>query len=157
MPEVVPPRIDTAPNPIPIGSIANGLQAPMPHVATPITYSDSGDLHEWIEGEPGADGLEPAQGQPFPCFLFLPSGGGAADTTYRLRTVQTPQMLFQPMRGDGSIIALEPESELLISAPELSPWTGAPVARWMLNGRPLPFGPPGQVIGVLATLRQVVD
>lgn len=137
--------------------ISNGLAAPMPHTATPVTYSDTGDPTDWVEGEPGTDGLEPATGDPFPCFLFLPSGGGSADTPYRVRTVQTPQMLFDPLRDDGSVVDLKPEDELLIDAPELAPWTGAQVSRWQVNGRPLPFGPPGQVIGVLATLRQVDD
>lgn len=138
------------------GQIYNGLSAvPFAHTATPITYNDDG-VAEWIEGEPTAGGLAPTNGKAFPCVLFIPRSSGAAADQYRLREVRVPTMLFNPLRPDGSVVDLSHEDELMIDAPELTPWTGANPARWLVDGMPQPFGPPGTVLGVLATLRQVV-
>lgn len=135
--------------------IYNGIGTTMPHVAVPVSYEDEG-VADWIEGEPTAGGLEAVDGNAFPCILFLPTPG-AQDTPYRLRTVQTPTMLFNPRRPDNTIVTLSHEDELLITASELAPWTGAETTRWQVDGEPQPFGPPGSVIGLLATVRQVRD
>lgn len=137
------------------GQIYNGISMPFVHTATPVTYNDEGNP-EWIEGEPTEGGLTPTDGESFACALFIPRSSGAASDQYRLREVRVPTLLFNPLRDDGSIIELSPEDELMIDAPELAPWTGANPARWMIDGMPQPFGPPGTVLGVLATLRQVV-
>lgn len=65
--------------------------------------------------------------------------------------------------GAGDVIALGPDSELLIFAPELAGHfaqaadEAAGTGRWQVDGRPQPFGPPGSVIGVQAALKQVSD
>lgn len=127
----------------------------MVHTATPVVYGDEGTV-AWIEGEPSSEGLEPVAGAPFPCVLFMPQGGGQ-DNPYRPRVIKAPQILFNPLRADLTVVAVGHEDELLIAAPELAPWTGAETARWLANGNAQPFGPPGTVIGLLATLRAVDD
>jgi hypothetical protein len=48
------------------------------------------------------------------------------------------------------------DDELLITAIELSPATGAETVRWQIEGQPQPFGPPGEaVVGVQANLKRV--
>lgn len=144
------------------------------HTAVPLEYDEPQSTPaEWIEGEPGPfGGGEPVQGVPFPCVLFLPSPGGETPNQYRPRVVEVPTVLFNPARtldrgavpgdapaspADGSPIALARESELLVYAPELAPWTGGEPVRWQLVGVAQPFGPPGSVIGVQAEVRQVLD
>lgn len=129
------------------------------HSATPLEYDEpQTDPAEWIEGEPGAEGGgEPTQGVPFPCVLFLPGGGGEQANQYRRRVVEQPTMLYNIVRPDGSTVILKRESDLLVTAPELEPWTGAATARWQLVGEGQPFGPPGEVFGVQAILRMVQD
>jgi hypothetical protein len=136
------------------------------HVATPLRYSE--DEPGFIEGEPGY-GPEPEQGKPFVCVLFMPSAGGEVTNEYRPRAVRTPQMLYNPSRTqqgrpggpsvprDGSPVVVGNEDELLIYAPELAPWTGAPTTRWQADGEPQPFGKPGTVMGILAIVRQITD
>lgn len=128
------------------------------HVATPLGYDEpQSDPEEWIEGEPGpAGGGEPIEGVPFACVLFLPLGGEQSNP-YRTKVVKTPTLLYNPVRDDNSPVLITDESELLISAPELAPWTGAETARWLAAGDGQPFGPPGQVIGVQLTVRQTRD
>lgn len=134
----------------------NGLPgAILKHTATPVVYADAGTV-EWVEGEPSSSGLVPIDGEPFECILFMPQGGGQ-DNPYRPRVIKTPQILFNPLRPDRSVVVVNHEDELLIFAPELAPWTGLETARWLANGNAQPFGPPGQVIGLLATLRAVDD
>jgi hypothetical protein len=135
------------------------------HAASPVQYVESGS--EWIEGEPGDTGAEPVVGVPFECVLFLPSPGGVEDNPYKPRVVRRPTLLFNPTRnvvdasrglvGDGSVIVVTSEDELLIDAPELVAWTGGNPARWQASGDSQPFGPPGTVSGVMATLVQVKD
>lgn len=143
------------------------------HAAVPLLYDEPNPAPaEWIEGEPGPTGVEAVQGAPFACVLFLPGPGGEVSNQYRPRSVQSPTILFNPTRtvaraavpgdapaiaADNSAIELAKESELLIYAPELAPWTGGEPVRWQLVGFAQPFGPPGSVIGVQATLRQVLD
>lgn len=138
------------------------------HTATPLLYEEPLDDPEtWIEGEPGPQGGgEPVAGNPFACVLFLPSAGGEQSNQYRPKVIRTPQLLLNPTRAigrpglvaDGSAIVIASEDELLIDAPELAPWTGGvSPARWQAVGDAQPFGPPGSVIGVLASLRMVRD
>lgn len=128
------------------------------HTATPVSYPEvQSSPAQWIEGEPGPTGVEPVQGIPFPCVLFLPSPGGSADTEYRPRVVRRPTLLYNPTRDDGTPIVIRSEDELLIAAPELAAWTGGDVVRWQAQGSAQPFGPPGSVYGLMATLRQILD
>lgn len=138
------------------------------HTATPVSYveGEAGDI--WIEGEPGEGGPQPVEGIPFECVLFLPGPGGEDTNAYKPRVIKRPTLLYNPVRniadasraltGDGSAIVLSNEDELLIEAPELAAWAGGEArARWQLEGDSQPFGPPGVVGGVQATLRRVED
>lgn len=137
------------------------------HTATPVSYVEGSGADEWIEGEPGESGAEPVEGAPFECVLFLPAPGGVEDNPWKPRVVRRPTLLFNPDRnivdakrglvGDGSAIVVTNEDELLIFAPELVAWTGSNPARWQASGDSQPFGPPGSVFGVMATLLQVRD
>lgn len=127
------------------------------HTATPVKITEDPGSGQWIEGEKGPVGPAAVAGAPFPCVLFMPSPGGAADTPYRPRVVRTPTLLYNPTREDDTPVLVSNEDELLIDAPELAPWTGAPVQRWLADGDAQPFGPPGQVYGLMATLRIVKD
>lgn len=138
------------------------------HTATPVSYAEpQTDPEEWIEGEPGPHGGgEPADGVPFACVLFLPAPGGEQQNAYRPKVVRTPTLLYNPTReisrvglvADHTPIVVGNEDELLIDAPELAPWTGGvSPSRWLSVGQPQPFGPPGQVFGLLASVRQVSD
>lgn len=138
------------------------------HTATPVSYVEGAPGDEWIEGEPGEGGPTPVEGVPFECVLFMPGPGGAEDNPFKPRTVRRPTLLYNPDRGivdsvrgligDGSDVELTAEDELLIDAPELAPWTGGQTrARWQLDGDTQPFGPPGIVGGVMATLKMVKD
>lgn len=138
------------------------------HTATPVSYVEGieGDL--WIEGEPGDGGPTRVEGVPFECVLFMPGPGGEETNPYKPRVIRRPTLLYNPDRnvvdatrgliGDGSDIELTHEDELLIAAPELATWAGGEAqARWQLEGDSQPFGPPGRVGGVMATLRRVED
>jgi hypothetical protein len=131
------------------------------HTATPVSYVEGSGEYDWIEGEP------PVHGVPFECVLFLPAPGGVEDNPYKPRVVRRPTLLYNPDRnvldpsrglvGDGSDIIVTNEDELLIDAVELVAWTGTNPARWQASGDSQPFGPPGKVLGVQATLLQVRD
>jgi hypothetical protein len=130
------------------------------HTATPVSYQETqSDPAEWIEGEPGPQGGgTPVQGAPFPCVLFMPSPGGEQQNQYRPRTVQSPTILYNPSRKDGSAVLLANEDEVLILAPELATWTGGvDQGRWLVVGEPQAFGKPGYIYGVQATVRSVID
>lgn len=128
------------------------------HVATPLVYADDATA-DWAEGEPG-EAATPAEGPTFPCVLFLPTGQEEANP-YRPRKITRPTILFEPSRPDdwddepGTAITVSADDELLIGAPELAAWAGSDNARWQIDGAPQPFGPPGRVIGVQATLKAV--
>jgi hypothetical protein len=124
------------------------------HVATPVRFEDGSD-GEWIEGEPGEGGSEPVAGDEFPCVLFLP--GGSEDSGQpRSRKITRPTLLFEPVNADsGAAVAVSADDELLVRAPEMAFLTGAEEVRWQVEGQPQPFGPPGTVIGVQATLKRV--
>jgi hypothetical protein len=135
------------------------------HVATPVSYVEGIAGDEMIEGEPGEAGAEPIEGTPFEAVLFLPGPGGEESNPYKPRTIRRPTLLYNPDRGlvdasrglvgDGSAIVLGAEDELLIDAVELASFTGGERVRWQVDGEPQPFGPPGRVIGVQATLKRV--
>lgn len=142
-----------------MSAVVSGLPASiMVHVAVPVEYDEpQTDPPEWIEGEPGAHGGgDPTMGVAFACVLFLPLGGEQSNA-YRPKTVKVPTLLYNPVRDDLTPVLITNESELLITAPELATWTGAETARWLAVGDGQPFGPPGTVIGVQSTLRQVRD
>ena len=121
---------------------------PMRRVLDPITG--------WVEGE-RVDTLTP--GTPFDCCLFLPQGTEAG--TGRGRKVTEPTLLVAPEDDFGAPVALDPDDELHIVAPELNAARGLPAdtsERWMVVGAPQPFGKPGEpIIGSQATLRRVDD
>lgn len=153
MPELVGPRGETPPD-LATGHYRNGIPGwVLVHTANALVYPDGEG--EWIEGEPGDGASEALQGAAFACVLFLPGPGGEQSDAFRPRVVRTPTLLYNPLRDDGTIVVLGFEDEVLVAAPELAPWTGAAAARWLVAGVPQPFGPPGTVIGVQATLRQV--
>lgn len=128
------------------------------HVATPVTYVEDPTAVEWIEGEPGSSSATPTEGAPFPCVLFMPGPGGSQDTAYRPKVVRAPTLLYNPTRADNSPVVVLGENELLVKADELAPWMGGvSPARWLCDGDPQPFGPPGQVYGLMATLRMIKD
>lgn len=129
------------------------------HTATPIrTVEADAGAPTWVEGERGEEGPQPVAEAAFPCIVFLPNATESAggESSWRpSRQIRRPTMLFDPALVPGR----QPtrETELMILAPELAPWTGAGEARWQLDGDPQPFGPPGSVIGAQATLKQVKD
>lgn len=129
------------------------------HTASALEYDEpQTPTPEWVEGEPGpSGGGTPTPGAPFPCVLFMPTGGGDVADPYRRRVVEQPTLLFNPTREDGTPVSLLRESDVLVTAAELAPWTGGETVRWSVVGEPQPFGPPGQVFGVQATLRAVQD
>jgi hypothetical protein len=58
------------------------------------------------------------------------------------------------------VVEVDKEDELLIEAPELASFfeeveDSPGVGRWQVDSVPQPFGPPGEVIGVQATVKQV--
>jgi hypothetical protein len=129
------------------------------HTAVPISFEEpQSSPAEWIEGEPGpSGGGEPVVGVAFACVLFLPGPGGQVQNEFRSRVVREPTLMYNPTRGDDTPIVVLAENELMVTAPELAPWTGGETVRWLTVGDPQPFGPPGQVYGLQATLRQVKD
>lgn len=143
------------------------------HAAVPLTYEEpQTNPTSWIEGEPGDQGGgEPVQGPGFACVLFMPGPGGEQQNTYRPKVITQPTILYNPTRdmnraaangapvitADNSPVVITNEDELLVTAPELAAWTGDVTVRWQAVGDAQPFGPPGSVFGILATLRAVRD
>jgi hypothetical protein len=143
------------------------------HTAVPLTYEEpQTDPATWIEGEPGsAGGGEPTNGTPFVCVLFMPSPGGEQQNEYRPKVIRQPTILYNPTRdqpkaafagapavpANNTPIVITNEDELMITAPELAAWTGGDTVRWQAAGDAQPFGPPGVVFGIMATLRIVKD
>lgn len=126
----------------------------------------------WIEGEwyplnpdePGEGGSPPppSRGVPFDGCLFLPRGeeGGAANVVVLGgRQVRRPTLLFLPENDVGEPVALDPKDRVAIVAEELNEAEGRPAAaevEWLVDGKPQPFGKPGDdVIGFLAILAKV--
>jgi hypothetical protein len=88
--------------------------------------------------------------------LFLPQGTEEQGQP-RSRKFSRPTLLYEPVNADTGAATpdLTGDDELMVLAPELAQWTGADEARWQVEGTPQPFGPPGRVIGVQVTLKQV--
>lgn len=115
---------------------------------------------EWIEGEPG-EGPAAVPGPVFPVVLFLPLG--SEDAGPRSKKITRPTLMWEPVNADTGepVEPVTADDELLIDAPDLAAWfEQAPgeepgVGRWQVDGPPQPFGPPGSVIGVQATLKAV--
>lgn len=136
------------------------LRHVLKHVARRLRVVDDVSV-DWIEGEPG-DGPEPVKGPGFPAVLFLPLG--TEDTARpRSKQVSRPTLMWEPVNADtgAAVEVVSPDDELLIFAPELAgsfaqePDEPAGTGRWMVDGAPQPFGPPGRVIGLQAIVKQV--
>ncbi len=146
------------------------------HRCTPIatTQEDNGPDEEnggvWIEGEwyplnpdePGeSQPSDPRRGVPFDGCLFLPRGdeGGAENVVVLGRQVRRPTLLYLPENDVGDQVALDPKDRVAIVAEEINVAEGrAPDAEveWLVDGRPQPFGRPGDpIIGLLAGLTRV--
>lgn len=123
------------------------------HTGTPVRYGEVSA--EWVEGEPD---IEPQRGTPFACVLFLPRGAEATTDAFRRRQVTRPTLLYTGMDVGGGEVQLTGDDELELTAAEEPPVARAMIeGRWMVDGDPQPFGPPGQVIGWQATLERVVE
>jgi hypothetical protein len=130
------------------------------HRARRLRVEEDAGAAEWIEGEPG-EGPAPVPGPEFPVVLFLPLGSEEAGP--RAKTITRPTLMWEPVNADTgeTVDAVTADDELLIAATDLASWfEQAPgeepgVGRWQVDGPPQPFGPPGTVIGVQATLKQV--
>lgn len=138
------------------------------HRAWPLrqTQPDEPGGGEWVEGEwvpDVAPDAEDARGVGFDCCLFLPIGDEeeAATRVIYGRNVTRPTLLYLPEDDAGNAVALTHEEELLIVAPEINVTEGRAAdaeVRWAVQGRPQPFGPPGEdVIGLQARLARVED
>ena len=123
------------------------------HRAVAVTRVQTGD---WVEGERVS---EPLVGTPFDCVLFLPQG--TEDASPRGRKVVQPTLLYAPEDDLGVVVALTPEDELHVTAPELNVAEGRAAdaaLRWQVVGAPQPLGKPGEEpIGFQATLRRIED
>lgn len=110
----------------------------------------------WVEGRYDA---EPERGEAFDCVVFLPEG--SSTVAGRRRMVREPTMLYWPEDRTGEPVALVPEDEVLVIAPELNEAEGNDAeleVRWTVTGSPQPFGKPGDpIIGLMVTLRRVDD
>jgi hypothetical protein len=127
------------------------------HTATPVRFEEAdAGAATWVEGERGETGPEPVLRDAFPAVLFLPGGSEESDHP-RTKKITRPTLLYEPVNADTGqpVPELTAEDELMVEAPELAQWTGEVEARWQVEGTPQPFGPPGRVIGVQATLKQV--
>lgn len=136
------------------------LRHVLKHSARRLRYVEA-PADEWVEGEPGEDGPVPVASEPFPVVLFLPLGTETEGPVGR--KITRPTLLWEPVNADtaAAVPQLGPDDELLILALDLAPYfppaadEPAGTGRWQIEGRPQPFGPPGRVIGVQATLKQV--
>jgi hypothetical protein len=130
------------------------------HRATPYSrrteLEDEDEESTWVEGEYVTARVE---GTPFDCVLFLPQG--TEEASPRGRMVRVPTLLYGPENDSGAEVALSPEDELLVVAPELNLVEGLAEdaeVRWLVVGHPQPFGKPGDpVIDFQATLRRIED
>lgn len=127
------------------------------HTAAPLALLEDDASEGWVEGEPGDEGPRPIAAPAFPCFLFLPNvnEADAAELSWRPgRAITRPSVMWNL----ADVVGDQPKQgvELLITADDLAAFTGGSPARWIVDGLPQPFGPPGRAFGALATLRQVV-
>lgn len=111
----------------------------------------------WIDGERDA---EETVGDPFDCGLFLPTGEKPA-TPRGGRSVRRPTLIYEPEDRIGQTLALSHEDEVDVVAPEINLAEGRDedeVVRWSVDGKPQPFGRPGdEPVGFQATLLKVDD
>jgi len=131
------------------------------HLATPVSTTTSEDEDTWIEGEP--DEVRKA-GAPFECF-FMDPGSKEQPNPRGKRKIDQPTILCEGEREDGSPIELTAEDEVIIFAEEIPSATGTvtvaseefPGALFQVDGDPMPFAPPGELIGWEVRLKKVVD
>lgn len=132
---------------MPIGTV-------LEHTAWPVRSVEEGP---WVDGERD---VEPTEGAPFDCALFLPLGE-EPQTPRGGRSVKRPTLLYEPEDRLGAQIELSHEDELLIVAEELNVAEGREEderVRWQVNGAPQPFGRPGaEPVGFQAALVRVDD
>ncbi len=155
------------------------------HTARRLRVVDGDAEEEWIEGEPGESGPTTVAGDPFPVVLFLPLGTEDTGRPRSKQVSRPTLLWEPVNADTGATIdSITADDELLLVAPELaldeegvvimgattygSGAYGAPGgtygqlaattaegSRWMVDGAPQPFGPPGRVIGVQAIVKQV--
>lgn len=130
------------------------------HTATPVTTRDATDPATWIEGEPDET---VTMGTPFDCFFMISirrrsnsnySGAREEANFPTQRKIESPSVIFEAERDDGTEIEITAEDELDIVAEEIF---GASPVRFQVEGDPIPFAKPGEVIGWEARLRRVID
>jgi hypothetical protein len=121
------------------------------HTAVPLVPNEAG---EWIEGEKE---VKPVEGAPFPVLLQLPTGGAEENVPRGRRTIQQPQIIYEPFDALGAEVNLSPADELLVTAPELAGSLGAATTKWQVDGDPTPLAKPGFLVGFLARLKRVKD
>jgi len=119
------------------------------HLAVPQLPVASGD---YAQGEPATVVMTP--GVAFDCFLQMPTGSAEGDAPKGNRRVKPATLKYEPFDIEGGPVDVRAESEVLVTAIEL---TGPDAVRWQVIGDPLPYAPPGDVIGYEAQLRRVED
>lgn len=121
------------------------------HTAVPIISSEDG---EWIEGERD---VEPIDGAEFAVLLQLPTGGPEETVPRGRRTIQQPQILYEPFDVEGGEVELTAADEIKVTAEELKGALGDTVTVWQVDGDPTPLSKPGFMVGYLARLKRVRD
>lgn len=130
------------------------------HTATPITTRDATDPANWIEGEPDE---EETTGEPFDCFFMISIrrrsnsnfSGAREEANFPMqRKTESPTIIFEGERDDGSTIEITAEDELDIVAEEI---LGTAPVRFQVEGDPIPLAKPGELKGWEARLRRVID
>lgn len=123
------------------------------HPCVPFGVVDGTDF-SWGE----ATEQTPTDGTPFFGFLQLVnSGGEEADAKIGKRKVKRPTLKYEPYAFDESgnaVSGLTAEDLVKVTAEEL---TGPNPVVWQVVGDPVPYSPPGDVIGYEAQLRRVED
>jgi hypothetical protein len=121
------------------------------HTAVPRVSSEEG---EWVEGERD---VGPKDGTPFPVLLQLPTGGSEETVPRGRRSIQQPQILYEPFDVEGGEVTLTAADELKVTAEDLKGALGGATTVWQVDGDPTPLAKPGQLVGYLARLKRVKD
>lgn len=121
------------------------------HTAVPVISEEEG---EWIEGETDVDAKD---GTPFAVLFQLPTGGPEEVVPRGRRTIQQPQILYEPFDEAGGEVELTAADELKVTAPELKAALGAETTVWQVDGTPTPLSKPGFMVGFIARLKRVED
>lgn len=130
------------------------------HTATPVSTRDDDEAGTWIEGEPDE---KVVKGEPFDCFFLISirrrsnsnfSGAREEANFPTQRKIESPTILFEDERDDGTRVEISAEDEVDIVAEEI---LGADPIRFQVEGDPIPLAKPGEVIGWEARLRRVID